>query len=136
MSFEAAIQVKKEPGFVLLLSKQTYLNCVWPNIFCFGEGLRWGLCTGQERTGFCLVALKTNLPCVWPNIFCFGEGLRWGLCTLDPQREDLFSGMFIVMIGPVVPQIWSFEAIRQVWTFALMSRTQRVNLFKFIVISA
>ena len=51
--------------------------------------------------------------------------------AIRPALKIPCNGMFTVMIDPVVAQIWSFEVIRQVWTFARMSfHTQRINFDK------
>ena len=76
--------------------------------------------TGLERTQFVLLRSlhMQNLPCVLSNIFCIWRAFALEILRSDSQRGDICNGMFIVMIGPVVAQIWCFVAVRQIPSFA------------------
>ena len=49
--------------------------------------------------------------------FAFEE-LLFGFLRSDSQQGDHCNDMFIVMVGPVVAQIWSFEFVRHSSMFA------------------
>ena len=89
-------------------------------------------CTSQAWTDFVLLSSEHNSPCVWSNIVCIWRAFALRFSRSDLQWGDLshINGMFIVMTGQVVAQIWSSEAVRQVSMFAwIIFCTPRVKAF-------
>ena len=93
----------------------------------------------RKRTSFAAALQAKNKHIVFcpknKTYLAFGQisfafdDFALGFLRFDSQRGDLCDGMLVVIIGPVVPQIWSLkEAFRQIWTLhRCLFRTQRVN---------
>ena len=76
--------------------------------------------TGQEWKRLAFLHSIHNLPCVWSNVFCIWKACALEVLRLDSQWGDLCNGTYIIMIGPEIAQMWSFEAAKQTSTFVLI----------------